>query len=168
MSQLKEQALKEALFQIAELREKMNLLVKDLFWQNKEDTRSWLAALIAQNNSEQCAELGLNWTPTQLNSSLQFLIQLEKQHLHLLQWKDYALLLYNFFPKNEKIMMAAKKLVSLDEITKKCWLCPEEFNSIHAEKALLYVEQIKKGLSQHHPVFEKSPQENELAITSRY
>ncbi len=57
-----------------------------------------------------------------------------------------------------------KKLVALDELSRKCWLCPQEFNSIHAEKILLFVNQIQTSLANQHPIFERRNEKPKLSV----
>jgi hypothetical protein len=157
MSQLKQAAQAEALMKIAGLREKMNLLFKDLFWTDRAETKTWLLSLTS-NSKETCDELrklGLQWSEQQLQMSLYFVKELESKNLHLLQWRDFAILLFFYFETSARVEPLCKKLIQLDEMSRKCWLCPEEFNSIHAEKVALFVDQIEKGFAHQHPLFEQ-------------
>ncbi len=68
MSQLKQAALRESLMSLVSLRESMNILIKDLFWVDKAETKTWLLTLSShsQDFSEQLKNIGLKWSPQQL------------------------------------------------------------------------------------------------------
>ncbi|MBP7843702.1 MAG: hypothetical protein KA116_02725 [Proteobacteria bacterium] len=166
MSQLKQAALRESLMSLVSLRESMNILIKDLFWVDKAETKTWLLTLSShsQDFSEQLKNIGLKWSPQQLQATLSFLTEIDNKSLHLLQWRDFGILLYFYLADSKKAEFMGKKLVALDELSRKCWLCPQEFNSIHAEKILLFVNQIQTSLANQHPIFERRNEKPKLSV----